>query len=60
MENTEFPADYEPCSVCNYDHEYDVPFLDAEERARVLHVHLADHPVPPYDLIVSSVPLAPR
>lgn len=49
-----FPMDYSICPVCNLDHRHDVPRLDAVERAAVLDLHLADHPVPPYDLIVST------
>lgn len=54
-----FPTDYEPCSVCSYDHAYDVPLLNADEYTRVLHLHLADHPIPPYDLIVASATRLP-
>lgn len=49
-----FPADYSICPVCNLDHRHDVPRLDAAERARILNLHLDDHPVPPYDLLVST------
>lgn len=49
-----FPVDYSICPVCNLDHRHDVPRLGAEERMRVLHMHLDDHPVPPYDLLVTT------
>lgn len=48
------PTDYEVCGVCGFDHAYDLPYLDAETRVEVLHLHLDNHPIPPYDLIVSS------
>lgn len=49
-----FPTDYSICPICNLDHKHDVPRLDATERARIFHLHMDDHPVPPYDLIVST------
>lgn len=52
--STPFPTDYSICPVCNLDHRHDVPRLDAEERLRILHLHLDDHPIPPYDLLVST------
>jgi hypothetical protein len=54
METMDRPTDYEPCATCGFDHSYDLPVLDAETRIEVLQAHLAEHPIPPYELLVTT------
>lgn len=56
MPDQPLPKDYEPCGTCGYDHAYDLPFLSEQERRKAFHAHLDEHPIPPYDLIVSTYP----
>lgn len=55
-----FPHDYAPCGVCGFDHAYDLPNLDAEQRSSALFAHLSDHPIPPYEFFVIPVNSAAR
>lgn len=50
----QLPADYEECGTCGCDHSYDYPLMTVEEQQRALLAHLDDHPIPPYDLLVTG------
>lgn len=46
MENMtgDLPIDYEICSCCGWDHDYDLPLLSPKEyrKARILHEELEE------------------